>query len=134
MPANDYKKAKCYWVQILAKGSFCELWSGHINGKEYSHSWIDNKEYYSSNIRVMQEPWANRFKISIRILKRIVDKYEQHGELRVYYNPKKPQEAVLENGVYFWIIFLLIIGIVLMSLAITSLILLRNLPVHSSTL
>lgn len=36
--ANDYKKAKCYWVQILAKGSFCELWSGDINGKEYIHS------------------------------------------------------------------------------------------------
>jgi hypothetical protein len=36
--ANDYKKAKCYWVQILAKGSFCELWKGDINGKEYSHS------------------------------------------------------------------------------------------------
>lgn len=36
--ANDYKKAKCYWVQILSKGSFCELWSGDINGKEYSHS------------------------------------------------------------------------------------------------
>lgn len=36
--ANDYKKAKCYWVQILAKGSFCELWAGDINGKEYSHS------------------------------------------------------------------------------------------------
>jgi hypothetical protein len=25
-------------VQILAKNSFCELWSGEINGKEYSHS------------------------------------------------------------------------------------------------
>lgn len=36
--ADDYKKAKCYWVQILAKGSFSELWSGDINGKEYSHS------------------------------------------------------------------------------------------------
>jgi hypothetical protein len=36
--ANDHKKAKCYWVQILAKRSFCELWSGDINGKEYSHS------------------------------------------------------------------------------------------------
>jgi len=36
--ANDYKLAKCYWVQILAKKSFCELWSGEINGKEYSHS------------------------------------------------------------------------------------------------
>ncbi len=36
--ADDYKKAKCYWVQILAKGSFIEHWKGEINGKEYSHS------------------------------------------------------------------------------------------------
>ncbi|HAN78258.1 MAG TPA: Eco47II family restriction endonuclease [Bacteroidales bacterium] len=36
--ADTYKKAKCYWVQILAKNSFLELWSGEINGKEYSHS------------------------------------------------------------------------------------------------
>ena len=36
--ADKYKKAKCYWVQILAKGSFCELWTADINGKEYSHS------------------------------------------------------------------------------------------------
>lgn len=36
--ADDYKQSKCYWVQILAKSSFCELWSGDINGKEYSHS------------------------------------------------------------------------------------------------
>lgn len=36
--ADDYKQAKCYWVQILAKGSFNERWTGDINGKEYSHS------------------------------------------------------------------------------------------------
>lgn len=36
--ADDYKQAKCYWVQILAKGSFTEHWTGDINGKEYSHS------------------------------------------------------------------------------------------------
>lgn len=36
--ADTYKNAKCYWVQILAKGSFCEKWKGDINGKEYSHS------------------------------------------------------------------------------------------------
>jgi len=36
--ADTYKQAKCYWVQILAKNSFCELWKGEINGKEYSHS------------------------------------------------------------------------------------------------
>lgn len=36
--ADTYKQAKCYWVQILAKSSFNELWNGEINGKEYSHS------------------------------------------------------------------------------------------------
>ncbi len=35
---DENKKAKCYWVQILAKGSFNELWKSNINGKEYSHS------------------------------------------------------------------------------------------------
>ena len=36
--ADTYKKAKCYWVQILAKSSFNENWKGELNGKEYSHS------------------------------------------------------------------------------------------------
>jgi len=36
--ADSYKKSKGYWVQVLAKSSFCELWKGEINGKEYSHS------------------------------------------------------------------------------------------------
>lgn len=36
--ADTHKKAKCYWVQILAKNSFNENWTGDINGKEYSHS------------------------------------------------------------------------------------------------
>jgi Eco47II restriction endonuclease len=39
--ADDYKIAKCYWVQILAKNSFNELWKGEINGKEYSHSRVN---------------------------------------------------------------------------------------------
>lgn len=34
--ADTYKKSTCYWVQILAKSSFNELWKGEINGKEYS--------------------------------------------------------------------------------------------------
>lgn len=36
--ADTFKKSKCYWVQILAKNSFCDLWQGEINGKEYTHS------------------------------------------------------------------------------------------------
>lgn len=48
--ADDYKSAKCYWVQILAKSSFCEYWKGDINGKEYSHSRvfkISGDQFYS---------------------------------------------------------------------------------------
>ena len=48
--ADTYKKSKCYWVQILAKSSFCELWKGEINGKEYSHSGdykISGDEFYA---------------------------------------------------------------------------------------
>ncbi|MDN3491980.1 Eco47II family restriction endonuclease [Winogradskyella bathintestinalis] len=39
--ADTYKKAECYWVQILAKNSFNEKWFGEINGKEYSHSRVN---------------------------------------------------------------------------------------------
>ncbi|NRD24313.1 Eco47II family restriction endonuclease [Winogradskyella litoriviva] len=39
--ADNYKKAECYWVQILAKNSFNEKWFGEINGKEYSHSRVN---------------------------------------------------------------------------------------------
>lgn len=39
--ADTYKKATCYWVQILAKGSFNDKWFGEINGKEYSHSRVN---------------------------------------------------------------------------------------------
>lgn len=48
--ADNYKKAKCYWIQILAKNSFCEKWFGEINGKEYSHSRvykISGDQFYS---------------------------------------------------------------------------------------
>ena len=36
--ADTYKKAKGYWVQILAKGSFSERCFGEINKKKYSHT------------------------------------------------------------------------------------------------
>lgn len=36
--ADTHKHAKCYWVQILSKGSFNDKWFAVINGKEYSHS------------------------------------------------------------------------------------------------
>jgi hypothetical protein len=48
--ADDYKQAKCYWVQILAKKSFNEKWFAEINGKEYSHSRvykISGDQFYS---------------------------------------------------------------------------------------
>lgn len=48
--ADNYKQAKCFWVQILAKGTFNEPWRGEINGKEYSHSRvfkISGDQFYS---------------------------------------------------------------------------------------
>lgn len=35
--AERFPSSKCYWVQILSKGSFHEKWSGVINGKNYDH-------------------------------------------------------------------------------------------------
>jgi hypothetical protein len=48
--ADDYKQAKCYWVQILARKSFNEKWFAEINGKEYSHTRvykISGDQFYS---------------------------------------------------------------------------------------
>jgi len=39
--ADVNKKSTCYWVQILAKGSFNEKWTAIINSKEYSHSRVN---------------------------------------------------------------------------------------------
>lgn len=36
--ADEHKQATCYWVQILAKKSFNERWTGDINGKQYNHT------------------------------------------------------------------------------------------------
>lgn len=63
--ANDHKQAKCYWVQILAKGSFCELWKGEINGKEYSHSRvykISGDQFYAL-LSVKQDALFQLYKI-----------------------------------------------------------------------
>ncbi|MDT3402094.1 Eco47II family restriction endonuclease [Mucilaginibacter terrae] len=48
--ADTYKKAKCYWVQVLAKGSFNKNWSGNINGREYNHTrvfMISGDQFYN---------------------------------------------------------------------------------------
>lgn len=56
--ADQYKKANCYWVQILANSSFNEHWTSIINGKEYSHSRvfkISGDQFYA---RLSGEPDA----------------------------------------------------------------------------
>lgn len=35
--ANDYPNSKCYWVQILAKGSFDKQWVASFGGRVYNH-------------------------------------------------------------------------------------------------
>lgn len=35
--ADDYPESKCYWVQILAKGSFNEQWFASFSDRSYNH-------------------------------------------------------------------------------------------------
>jgi hypothetical protein len=35
--AESHPKSKCYWVQILAKGSFNERWISTYSGRKYNH-------------------------------------------------------------------------------------------------
>jgi Eco47II restriction endonuclease len=77
--ANDYKKAKCYWVQILAKGSFNELWKGEINGKEYSHSRvfkISGDQFYAL-ISGQNDAFFQLYKVLPGALKDYLDSIEQ---------------------------------------------------------
>ena len=80
--ANDYKTAKCYWVQILAKGSFCELWRGDINGKEYSHSRvykISGDQFYALVSR-QQDALFQLYKalpIAVKDYLKLIDKGEE---------------------------------------------------------
>ena len=81
--ANDYKKAKCYWVQILAKGSFYELWSGDINGKEYSHSRvykISGDQFYAL-LSGKQDALLQLYKALPKAIKDYLSLNEQSGDV-----------------------------------------------------
>ncbi len=80
--ANDYKKAKCYWVQILAKGSFCELLSGDINGKEYSHSRvykISGDQFYAL-LSGKQDALLQLYKVLPKAIKDYLNSIEHSSE------------------------------------------------------
>lgn len=82
--ADDYKKAKCYWVQILAKGSFCELWSGDINGKEYGHSRvykISGDQFYAL-LSGKEDALFQLYKVLPRAIKDYLKSIEQSEEIR----------------------------------------------------
>jgi len=82
--ADTYKKANCYWVQILAKGSFCEKWFSEINGKEYSHSRvykISGDKFYAlltGNEKAFFELYSVLPKVINDFLKTKVDKKENN--------------------------------------------------------
>lgn len=80
--ADDYKKAKCYWVQILAKGSFNELWKGDINGKEYSHSRvykISGDKFYAL-LTGQQDALFQLFKVLPVAIKDYLNSLEQNQD------------------------------------------------------
>ena len=71
--ADDNKQATCYWVQILAKRSFNERWTGDINGKQYNHTRvfkISGDQFYA--LLTKQE---NAFHRLHRILPIAIDDY-----------------------------------------------------------
>lgn len=81
--ADTYKQSKCYWVQILAKGSFNEKWSGEINGKEYSHSRvykISGDQFYAT-LTGNEEAFLQLYKVLPLAIKEYLDSIEQNGEL-----------------------------------------------------
>ncbi len=81
--ADDHKKAKCYWVQILAKGSFCDLWSGDINGKEYSHSRvykISGDQFYSL-LSGEEDALYQLYKVLPRAIKDYLKSVEKNEEI-----------------------------------------------------
>lgn len=83
--ADTYKKANCYWVQILAKGSFCEKWFSEINGKEYSHSRvykISGDKFYAlvtGNDKAFFELYSILPKVINDFLKTRVDKKDNNN-------------------------------------------------------
>jgi hypothetical protein len=76
--ADTYKKSKCYWVQILATGSFNQNWTGIINGKEYSHSRvyrISGDQFYAL---LTGEPSA--FRDLYQVLPKVINDYLAKSE------------------------------------------------------
>lgn len=82
--ADTYKKAKCYWVQALAKNSFCELWKGEINGKEYSHSRvykISGDQFYAL-LSGKEDALFQLYKKLPIVVKDYLDSVEKSGPIR----------------------------------------------------
>ncbi len=81
--ADTYKKANCYWVQILAKGSFNELWKGEINGKEYSHSRvfkISGDQFYAL-LSSQQDALLQLYKALPKAIKDYLNSIEQNNSI-----------------------------------------------------
>lgn len=81
--ADDYKKAKCYWVQILAKNSFNEHWRSEINGKEYSHSRvykISGDQFYAL-LSEQQDALSQLYKALPIAIEDYMYSVEQNGEI-----------------------------------------------------
>ena len=81
--ADDYKKAKCYWVQILAKNSFNEHWRSEINGKEYSHSRvykISGDQFYAL-LSEQQDALSQLYKALPVAIKDYLHSIEQNDEM-----------------------------------------------------
>lgn len=98
--ANSYKQAKCYWVQILAKGSFHENWAGIINGKEYSHSRvykISGDRFYAL-LTGEEHAFLNLYNVLPRAIADYMNEIGQSEEAAVNSALQEIDEEMRRNG------------------------------------
>jgi hypothetical protein len=102
--ADKYKKANCYWVQILAKGSFNTHWKGDINGKEYSHSRvykISGDQFYKL-VTKQDDAFLQLYKILPKAIDDYLKSLDSKEEVAPNSALSEIKEAVKESGRTFF--------------------------------
>ncbi len=75
----------------------------------YSYE-VDEKEYVSNRIKIMNDYSSN----SPKAVQKIISKYRRDSDVVIYYNPRKPEKSVLEKGISKNIYILLIFSFVIL--------------------
>ncbi len=103
-PIEEKAKASKEWSLTHGKVVVSKIQSEISGGKSmyfadihYDYT-VDGKDYRNSGVSVASEGTSTSSKRSVT---RTIRKYPEDSEVKVYYNPKNPQESVLETGLDF---------------------------------